>query len=132
MPTKKEIVQQLRDAQFECSIPNWNGYNADPITEQTLSLAVKLVELLDREGVPMPTGVEAQPSGALALKWYVRAQWMIAACFYCPSLTAPCKVDWVCWLAGSVKTGESDTLDSIPPELRELIEQWAKGVDSFS
>ncbi len=56
----------------ECSEPNWDGYNALPVEEETYRTAYVFVDALP-SGTPMPSaGVEAD--GHLTLEWHRSAR----------------------------------------------------------
>lgn len=52
----------------ECSKPNWDGYNATPISPLILSEAMTFIDALP-SWVPLPT-IVPEPDGSIAFEWY--------------------------------------------------------------
>src|SRR5262245_53751504 len=52
----------------ECLVPNWDGYNAMPITDDTYRLTYELLEALPLSTPPPSFG--AEPDGHITLEWY--------------------------------------------------------------
>jgi hypothetical protein len=62
-----EAATSLRETFEECSVPDWDGYNALPINEDAFNEANKIIELLP-SSIPMPE-IMADPNGEIAFEW---------------------------------------------------------------
>jgi hypothetical protein len=65
---KQSAFDELADVWEECKSPNWDGYNAFPVTQDTLRNAYCVIESLP-VGSPSPT-LGAEPDGEITLEWY--------------------------------------------------------------
>ena len=61
-------VDELRIMVKQCSVENWDGYGAAPVTLETFRQAKKVLEALPL-GTIAPT-VGAEPDGHITLEWY--------------------------------------------------------------
>jgi hypothetical protein len=64
----KGAFDELSQVYEECLDPNWDGYNALPITEETFRLTRELLEALPLSTPPPSFG--AEPDGHITLEWY--------------------------------------------------------------
>jgi hypothetical protein len=62
------VLYQLVRVVEERRMPNWDGYGAEPIDENTYTLALRFLEALPL-GAAAPS-VGAEPDGQLTLEWY--------------------------------------------------------------
>lgn len=62
-----EIYGELADVWRECSQPDWDGYNAVPVSGESYENAKRLVAALP-PGTPQPTA-GAEPDGQMTLEW---------------------------------------------------------------
>jgi hypothetical protein len=63
------VAQENLVSTFErCSEANWDGYGAEPVTQDSYRNAYLLLEALPA-GYPMPVA-SAEPDGQLTLEWY--------------------------------------------------------------
>ena len=65
---KHPLYQEIYRIYHEYSEPDWDGYDAIPVSESTFSQAQKLARLLP-DGVPLPD-VMPEPTGEIAFEWY--------------------------------------------------------------
>lgn len=66
----EETLDALIEVYKECSVDDWDGMGALPVSKDALSDAVKLIYLLPSNMTfPMPT-ITAVPNGEIALEWY--------------------------------------------------------------
>lgn len=64
----EEVYTALDEVYEECKEPNWDGYGAEPVSEETVQQAKKFFRL-----VQMPIAVpevSAGPDGNISLEWY--------------------------------------------------------------
>lgn len=62
-----DTIAALDDVYQECCESNWDGYGAQPITEEVYQEAFKLLTLLP-SNFPMPE-VVPEPTGGIGLQW---------------------------------------------------------------
>ena len=65
---KHPLYQEIYRIYHEYSDPNWDGYDAIPVSENTFSQAQKFAKLLP-DSVPLPD-VMPEPTGEIAFEWY--------------------------------------------------------------
>jgi hypothetical protein len=61
-------METANDIALECSTPGWDGYDALPVQQDTISQANKFLVLLPND-FPRPT-LGAEPDGCVTLEWY--------------------------------------------------------------
>ena len=66
--SKWSLYREIYRIYSECSVPDWDGYDAIPISEKTFSKALKLAQLLPSD-LPLPE-VIPEPTGEIAFEWY--------------------------------------------------------------
>jgi len=64
----KGAFDDLSQVYEECLEPNWDGYDALPVTEEAYRLTYELLEALPLS-TPLPS-IGAEPDGQLTLEWY--------------------------------------------------------------
>ena len=67
-PRLNNILKVLQEVYQECLEPNWDGYNASPITHETYSEANKILKLIP-PSFPLPD-ILPEPDGEIGLEWY--------------------------------------------------------------
>ena len=65
---KHPLYQEIYRIYHEYSEPDWDGYDAIPVSGSTFSQAQELAKLLP-DGVPLPD-VMPEPTGEIAFEWY--------------------------------------------------------------
>lgn len=68
---KAKIENYLQEIYDECSSQNWDGYDAHPVSEETLKQAKKLLDALISEReleLPIPD-ISADPDGDISFFW---------------------------------------------------------------
>jgi hypothetical protein len=63
-----EALEGLASIQAQCSRPNWDGFGAEPVRQETIWAAYRFLEALPY-GLPVPT-VGAEPDGQITLEWH--------------------------------------------------------------
>jgi len=66
--TENVIREELADVWEECSEPNWDGYNALPVSRDSFRNAQRLLLTLPL-GTKLPS-IGAIPNGNIALEWH--------------------------------------------------------------
>lgn len=64
-----DIRKELEDVYDECKKPNWDCYDAKPITRETLQTALAFVAMMD-EGMYKDIEFGAHPHGYINIEWY--------------------------------------------------------------
>jgi hypothetical protein len=64
----KGVFDELFHTLEECREPNWDGYGAQPVSEQLYHFGRRLLEALPL-GTPAPS-IGAEPDGHLTIEWY--------------------------------------------------------------
>jgi hypothetical protein len=105
---KQSAYNELFTFWQECKLPNWDGYNALEVQEETYFKAYWFIEALPL-GYPLPS-VGAEPDGHLTLEWYTN-----------PFLTLSVSVSPEGMLYYAALLGNRD------PRGSELL--WADGAD---
>jgi hypothetical protein len=63
-----KMFQELLKTFEECREPNWDGYSAQAVREETYHLAHRILASLPL-GTPVPS-VGAEPDGQITFEWY--------------------------------------------------------------
>lgn len=63
----QRAFEELREVWEECRRPGWDGYEALPVEQATLTAAYTLIDSLPI-GFPRPT-ISAEPDGQITLEW---------------------------------------------------------------
>ncbi len=67
---QNKILEELDNVFEKCSVPGWDGYDAQPISLEAYSEATKLIRSLPLVSfIPSPD-IVPEPSGEIALEWY--------------------------------------------------------------
>jgi len=74
--------RELAEVRRECRDPDWDGYDAEPVSRQSCVLALDLLRALPAE-LPSPS-VGAMPGGLISLEWHQAAR---------QTLTVVCEAD---------------------------------------
>ena len=62
-----KLVRELKDIQTACAAADWDGYDALPISENTVARAICFLELLDPSlGIP---DIVPEPTGEIGFAW---------------------------------------------------------------
>jgi hypothetical protein len=64
-----EALENLADIKRQCSKPKWDGYNAEPISAETLARLVAFLRAMP-ENIPTPDLVP-EPDGEVSVEWQV-------------------------------------------------------------
>lgn len=64
----EDTITALSEVYKECSVADWDGYGAYPLSKDSLFEAYKFIELIP-SSLPMPQ-VIAEPSGEIGLEWH--------------------------------------------------------------
>lgn len=63
-----DAIRELNATYRECSVSDWDGYDAVPVSESTFGFASGILDALPL-GTPAPS-IGTEPDGHLTLEWY--------------------------------------------------------------
>lgn len=64
----REVLNELCAVAEECSLPNWDGQGASPVSDESYRAAFRFLEALPLGAMVPSVGVE--PDGEMTLEWY--------------------------------------------------------------
>jgi hypothetical protein len=64
----QDVFEELLKTFEECRQPNWDGYEAQPVREETYRLAHRFLASLPLS-IPVPS-IGAEPDGHITVEWY--------------------------------------------------------------
>lgn len=112
------IRGELADAWDECSVAGWDGYNALPVTWDSLNLAEQFLRSLPL-GSPLPS-LGAEPDGHVTMEWGRRPRRRLSISF------SPDGELHYAALTGPGRTcGSEPFLGEVPETIMRLIRQVA-------
>jgi hypothetical protein len=106
--------KELRILVGECSIPNWDGCGAVPITEPTVSMVSSFLAALP-VGTPSPS-IGAEPDGDVTLEWYSSTQRTLSV-----SVTAGGELHYAALFGPSKAYGTEQFSGDVPQVILNLI-----------
>lgn len=116
--SKQPAIDELATTWEECRAPNWDGYDAYPVKEETLNYAYAFIQALPL-GFPLPS-VSAEPDGYLAFDWFRSPYWTISV-----SVSPEAVIYYAALLGDSDPRGSELFLGEISKRLLTLIKEVA-------
>lgn len=114
--TLKDLLREEANRVFSrYTSPNWDGYDAEPATQQQYHDLLQLIEWLP-EGIKKPE-VIALPTGELALEWFEDRRKNVIL------LLEGRKLDYAA-LVGDDKTHGKEELEAEPSASKEILLQY--------
>lgn len=113
MNLKKSFVD-LRQTFENCHVANWDGYQGEPVAEQTYQFASQLLKALPL-GTPAPS-VGAEPDGHLTLEWYRSTRRTLSL-----SVDPEGLLHYAALLGGSKAYGSEPFIGEVPETVMNLI-----------
>ncbi|MDP2603640.1 MAG: hypothetical protein Q8S00_13755 [Deltaproteobacteria bacterium] len=108
------VFEELSQVFEECRDPNWDGYGAQPVSEETYRLARQFLQSLP-SGMAAPS-VGAEPDGHLTVEWYRTPQRTLSV-----SISSDGELHFAA-LLGSAKTyGTEPFTGAVPKVVTDLI-----------
>ena len=103
-----------------CRDRDWDGYDADPVTEEHIISALKLVKVVIDAGLPMPE-FGAEPDGVVVLDWYGANRSVISI-----SVDLSGQLDWASVLPdGSRVRGSTTFKGKLDDTIKQAIQDIA-------
>jgi len=113
---ESHIRSELVEAFYECSKPDWDGYDALPVTYDSFQLAEKFLLAIPL-GVPMPS-VGAEPDGQLTLEWSIGVRRTLSISF------DPCgELHYAALIGPGRMCGTEPFIDAVPATILNLIKE---------
>ena len=110
----EEAMESLIDVYKECSVADWDGYGANPVSKESVFEASKFIDLIP-SSFPMPQ-VIAEPSGEIGLEWVKDKGLIFAISFSGNNMIS------YAGIFGSNKTHGTEYFgDTIPPAIIENL-----------
>lgn len=109
------IIDELCDVYEECSVADWDGYNALPVVSDTYLNAKYFLNALP-ESVPAPTSIGAEPDGDLEMEWYRSPSHLLSI-----SISPDSRLHYAASFGTARHKGTVIFLGSIPTSILELI-----------
>ena len=113
-----EILIGLGGLYSRCRDRDWDGYDADPITEEHIISALKLVKVVIDAGLPMPE-FGAEPDGVVVLDWYGANRSVISI-----SVDLSGQLDWASVLPDGNRFSGTRTFEGrLDDDIKQAIEK---------
>lgn len=112
--------EELDELVSECATPNWDGYGAAPIDEESSALAYRFLESLGFGG-PFPS-VGADPDGEVSFEWYRGPRRTLSV-----SVSPVGELHFAAIVGASRLYGTEPFLGDCPPRLWEIVHQVLAG-----
>jgi hypothetical protein len=98
----------------ECGTPNWDGYGAEAVQEETCWQAYHFLEALPL-GIPVPT-VGAEADGHLTLEWYRNPARVLSV-----SISPNGMLYYAALVGSSKRSGTEPFLGEVPEDILHII-----------
>jgi hypothetical protein len=110
----QDVFEELLKTFEECRQPNWDGYEAQPVREETYRLAHRFLASLPLS-IPVPS-IGAEPDGHITVEWYRSPQRTLSV-----SISPDGELHYAA-LLGSAKTcGTEPFTGAVPKVVADLI-----------
>lgn len=107
-------LEELFVVARECRTPNWDGYGAEAIEEETCRQAYRFLEALPL-GIPAPT-VGAEADGHLTLEWYKTPERVLSV-----SISPNGMIYYAALIGSSKRSGTEPFLGEVPGDILHII-----------
>lgn len=114
--TESQVRGELADVFIECMEPDWDGFNALPVTFETYQLAERFLLCLPL-GIRRPS-IGAEPDGHMTLEWYGGVRQSLSV-----SIDPSGFVHYAALIGPEREYGTRVFVDSIPQVILELIQR---------
>lgn len=110
---RQKLKDEILDVYSERRIAGWDGYNADPITNEFCGAAIKFVDLLP-QCIAEPD-VVAEPTGRIGFEWVVGRYKRLSIS------AANSSIEYAMIIGSRKRFGEEPFFDEIPNEIEKLL-----------
>lgn len=111
---RKDLFDELFETFEECREPNWDGYGAQPVCDETYRLACEFLTALPRD-TPAPS-VSAEPDGHLTVEWYQSPERTLSV-----SISADGNLHFAALLGLTKAYGTEPFVGQVPKIISDLI-----------
>jgi hypothetical protein len=113
-PMTLEKRKGLSETVEECREPNWDGYGAQPVCDETYRFAYEFLTALPRD-TPVPS-VGAEPDGHLTVEWYRSPERTLSV-----SISAGGDLHFAALLGEAKANGTEPFVGEVPKIISDLI-----------
>ena len=117
MPTN-DILDQLAELVEEVTHPNWDGHGAEPVKDQTIGVATRVIDALPAEYLH-PSSVGAEPDGHVTLEWYRSTDWLLSV-----SVSPDGMLHYAASMGADSFYGACLFDGTVPAVILDLIRRW--------
>lgn len=110
----RRTFEQLQALADECHAPGWDGYDALPVTPETVKQAMRFLEALPL-GTPAPS-VGAEPDGQVTFEWYRSPRRILSV-----SISPEGEIHYAALLGSSKAYGTEPFFGEVPRVILQLI-----------
>jgi len=122
----RAVFEELLKTFEACRKPNWDGYGAQPVSEETYHLALQFLQSLP-SGMAAPS-VGSEPDGHLTVEWYRTPQTTLSV-----SISPDGELYYAALLGTERVCGTETFRARIPQVLSDLIARiYERDTESFS
>lgn len=107
-------IKELHQIYQECSLINWDGYEAMPVAAETYELACQFLEALPL-GTPAPT-LGAEPDGHITFEWFHSPRRMLSV-----SISPEGDLHYAALLGSSTQYGTEPFYGEVPGTILNII-----------
>jgi len=113
-----EVSNELATVWEDCRKPGWDGFNAQPVTQEVLRNAYTFLESLSQDPVPNASfpSIGAEPDGDLTFEWHKSARHTLSV-----SITADGDLHYAALFGPNREYGTEAFFDEVPDNIRRLI-----------
>lgn len=112
----RAVFDELCRTFDDCRTPNWDGYGADPVLDETYRWAYRFLEALPLGTRPPSVGVE--PDGHLTFEWYRTPSRVLSV-----SISPDGMIYYAALLGSSKRSGTEPFSGDVPTEILQIIHQ---------
>lgn len=122
---KRALLAELDEVWKDCSEPDWDGYDAYPVTADARNQAERFLNALPADCHAPSLG--AEPLGHLSLEWHRDRYWTLSV-----SVTPEGALHYAALLGRDRACGTIPNFDEVPQAILELIERVYAGSSGSS
>jgi hypothetical protein len=111
--------RELEDIVRECSVPDWDGYDAKPLDEGSVQCVRAFCQKLP-SAITLPN-LLPEPNGDLTMEWYKNGYHLVIG------IDKQKQIAWACRTDNERYGGDGSFADSIPDSLLSLLHRIEKG-----
>ena len=115
-----EAFNELCEVAEDSACPNWDGYGAEPVSNDVYGFAYRFLEALPL-GTPAPS-VGAEPDGQLTLEWYKAPRRTLSV-----SVSGEGDLHYAALIGLSKAYGTEPFLGDVPSTITALIKRLSAG-----